>query len=206
MSYILDALRKSEQERKLRAGDLPDLSTSHVGKSTSRPLWGYWLGTILLLGAGAAISLLWNRQAPNHDTDTMVQKPASVVPAPVHTPPPAPGMREASSPKARQTPPVISSASETPGLPAQPAQLAATPLPRDSADKPRQTDYSLALKRGHLAERLRELSTPELPGVSKNNLHNSPLKGLRLLRRSRQIAPFCLRPSQGIWWRRLCRR
>ncbi len=58
MSYILDALKRSEQERK--EGELPSFSEHaslmHVKKSNT-PLWPYLLIVILLLNLGVFISL-----------------------------------------------------------------------------------------------------------------------------------------------------
>lgn len=56
MSYILEALKKSEQERHL--GDVPRLDSAQVSgrADASRPLWPWLVGGVLLVNAGV---MLW---------------------------------------------------------------------------------------------------------------------------------------------------
>ncbi|MEW6418116.1 MAG: general secretion pathway protein GspB [Nitrospirota bacterium] len=68
MSYILDALKKSEKER--QRGTPPDILTAQdveVQKPKKRPLWPYLLLVVLLLNTGVLILWLgpWHSKKPN---------------------------------------------------------------------------------------------------------------------------------------------
>lgn len=63
MSYILDALNKSEQERKRR--DAPDLATIHrrpVTAPVSRSIWPWMFGLVVLVNLGFGAYWLWHDQ------------------------------------------------------------------------------------------------------------------------------------------------
>ncbi len=163
MSYILDALRKSEQERKLQSGEVPNLSTSHVGKPQKRSLGGYWLSIVLmLLGAGGAIFLLWDRQAPNDVARQVTQHPATDVPA-VMTPSPSATRPRIVEPPAKpqMVAPAVPTIQKKPELPSQPIPSSVVKLPEDSVNKPPRAVYPVVSMGGRLAEKLRELAVPE---------------------------------------------
>jgi general secretion pathway protein B len=64
MSYILEALRKSERER--RTGEVPALPALVANPPPQRRSWAIWLVAALLLFNAAGLSYLWmNRRAPN---------------------------------------------------------------------------------------------------------------------------------------------
>lgn len=80
MSYILDALQKSEQQRKNQAP--PELTASQ-GRTPPPRRWPLWLAlasTLLLLNAGGA--WLWLQAYPGSDINTAISaSPTPVMPA-----------------------------------------------------------------------------------------------------------------------------
>jgi len=86
MSYILDALKKSEQERK--KGRVPGLGTiqglSGGRQDTTWPLRSYFWGTLLLLTVTAILAWLFFQipQASQKTIVTPAPPPASITPAP----------------------------------------------------------------------------------------------------------------------------
>jgi general secretion pathway protein B len=96
MSYILDALKKSEKDRK--RGKVPDLLTSQdtFGKKTKkRLLWPYILILVLMINAGILLFLLkpWHSKKPvivSYSNSIRQQQPAEVpkVETPASTPSP----------------------------------------------------------------------------------------------------------------------
>src|SRR6478735_2092747 len=107
MSLILDALRKSEAER--RRGQAPSLYADTPAPSTPlRPAWLPWLpvaGGILLL---VVVAVYFSRDgdapvttAPPADTDAVAATPAAGAPAPAKVPPlPPPPAGRAQAPGA----------------------------------------------------------------------------------------------------------
>jgi general secretion pathway protein B len=97
MSYILDALRKSEQQRKL----VRDLKLEHgpdaAAPPARRPAWPLALAALALLGTGIGAYLALQRPSP---------------------PPPAPAVAPAPGPEA--APAAIPEAASTPGVPPVP--------------------------------------------------------------------------------------
>lgn len=87
MSYILDALRKSEQER--AQGDVPGLHAVHASigsKADKRPVWPYLLGLVLLVNV--LLVLWWMGGGEEPAPETASQGATSVVAAPVAMQPP----------------------------------------------------------------------------------------------------------------------
>ncbi|MBZ2167909.1 general secretion pathway protein GspB [Marinobacter sp. F4216] len=89
MSYILDALRKSETER--RQGKVPDLGQQvqliHKPKKKSiSPV--VWLSIALLVNAGIVAGVFWQRSAPAVDSETVMAVPKKGEPE-THSPSPA---------------------------------------------------------------------------------------------------------------------
>lgn len=94
MSYLLDALRKAERERRL--GEVPDLGTETADGTASRgnglPVWVFWLiGVVVAVNLGGMAAMWWVWSA-----DEIAPMPASpadfaVTADPVErvTPPPA---------------------------------------------------------------------------------------------------------------------
>lgn len=77
MSYILDALKKSEKER--QRGTVPDILTAQDALAQGpkkRPLWPYLLIVALLLNAGVLILWLgpWHSKKPNVVADGQQHK------------------------------------------------------------------------------------------------------------------------------------
>jgi general secretion pathway protein B len=124
MSYILDALRKSDQQRQRERGVAPMLLTAQASAAVSRrpAFWPYGVLAALLLGAGMAIGWLrpWQPLDPApaaavvaHPLESSARLPAPeaavrpqperqlAAPAPVSAKPAAPVRAEA---RARSTP------------------------------------------------------------------------------------------------------
>ncbi len=164
MSYILDALRKSEQER--RQSQVPDLQTQHTPppqKGRGKRLWPWLIVAALLLNAAL---LTWHL-GPWSEGEPLAADPAAVddivvataEPAPVPTPlpPPASPTAEPSAETAAPPPqPEISDARQaappepppapTPSAEAPPAP-AATPQAAAPPGVPRLEDLPLSLRR-----------------------------------------------------------
>jgi len=138
MSYILDALRRSQVERS--RGRVPDLHTpasSHVGHlpvlQAGQPVaWGVWwvIGALILLAA--ALLLVWRWPASTEDTTNTVTstaavdpaEPALAQPAPPTPPvvqekPPAPE-KAVVHPSAPVTSPTVEEPPTTPSTPMEP--------------------------------------------------------------------------------------
>ncbi|WP_097461606.1 general secretion pathway protein GspB [Mangrovitalea sediminis] len=83
MSYILDALRKSESER--RQGRIPDLGTTvqMVHKKRSQGLhWSFWIAVALVVNAGVFAYLFWPRPTPSAKPVVASSVPKSAVAEP----------------------------------------------------------------------------------------------------------------------------
>jgi general secretion pathway protein B len=77
MSYILDALKKAEKERK--RGTVPDLSTMQdppPQKQKKRSLWPYLVIAALLINAG--IFLIWLSPWETEETTSVAQAPPAI--------------------------------------------------------------------------------------------------------------------------------
>jgi len=72
VSYILDALKKSEQER--AKGEMPDIKALHSNAYEPRrekhPVWPYVIGIILLLNVGVVYWVM-SRPTPADDPETL---------------------------------------------------------------------------------------------------------------------------------------
>lgn len=83
MSYILDALKKSEEER--QRGAVPDLSTVHTpsgSKTKRRTVWLYALSAGLVLNAGVLVWWLSVRQPVGQEPHIATQTVPPATPAP----------------------------------------------------------------------------------------------------------------------------
>src|SRR5712675_1570148 len=100
MSFILDALKKSESERQRHSG--PALLEARIVRPSRRPpLWAVTIGVLLLVNFGVVAWLLSRSgaSAPQTRTSaTLAPTPSSAVPGVVARPapaPPAPGVAAA---------------------------------------------------------------------------------------------------------------
>lgn len=84
MSYILEALKKSEQER--RIGHVPDLSMAQETPLHAAPRWPRWLLAALLLNALLLVFLGWRVWDARMSAGKEAAQPAAVVPAPTAPP------------------------------------------------------------------------------------------------------------------------
>jgi general secretion pathway protein B len=125
MSFILDALKKSEIERQRQS--VPGLMDTRSGTRRSRlPLWAVALGLLLGINLVVLALVLWNRSAPSAPAP---RTPSSAAPpAPAAAPAAAPAVTEHFSPL--DTSPVY--APEIPVPAAEGAQKTAAHAPRHS--------------------------------------------------------------------------
>jgi general secretion pathway protein B len=121
MSYILDALRKSQQAR--QPGSAPRTGAVH-NISLALPVSGWWLalGLVLLLGIVAAVLLFWRNTVahlPDPPPAPVTIDPVAATPAtgPATSAPPAP-VPVAESPARKTTP--VADLAEQARLPAPP--------------------------------------------------------------------------------------
>lgn len=128
MSYILDALRKSEKERQAgQVPGLPDLVTEE--QKPSSPRWLWLAGLMLLLNLSGLGYWLFHRQEPT---------PAPANGAPPASLPAAPAQPSAASAdQAPPQPPIVNAGVHSPN-PAMPAPVA-TPAPVPPAPPPAAT-------------------------------------------------------------------
>lgn len=142
MSFILDALKKSEGERQRQAG--PALfEMRQAAPRRGWPLWALALGVLLLANA---IVLVWFLSRPSAAVPPAAAAPA-ITTAPA-TPPPAAASAPASG-AAVSTAPILPPAT---GTRAAPAPLDDEPLPPPppsylSDNRPNPADYEVALPR-----------------------------------------------------------
>lgn len=137
MSLILEALRKSEAER--RRGQVPGLHVElppvHASRPAMLPAWAWWLlaGALLFATAWLARGLLPQRPAvatPAPATTTVATSPPAQPPVmqPRFRPPPA--TIPASTPESAEAPHADASvAGKAPPLPPAPAAIAPAPAP-----------------------------------------------------------------------------
>jgi general secretion pathway protein B len=95
VSLILDALKKSEQERRRDKG--PDLQTIHQppmpANTASRSRTGIWLGVLVLVNCAAVGVWWWQRtpqSAPKQEAVVQAASPAAVAAPAQETSPPKP--------------------------------------------------------------------------------------------------------------------
>lgn len=125
MSYILEALRKADQERS--AGSVPDLEAVHETSSptSGSSRWVWALGVILAVNALVFAVLLYDRRdepAPVAEVSPPPEKKA------VREPPPPPPAVVLSRPAPRAPPPAV-----TANKPAPVAAPAQKPVPKPAA-------------------------------------------------------------------------
>jgi len=98
MSFILDALKKSEAERQRQSG--PALLEAHIARPSRRPpLWAITVGVLLLINFGVVAWLLSRSGAPAQATPVPAALvPAAVAPAPLSAAPGAAALQVAAPP------------------------------------------------------------------------------------------------------------
>lgn len=110
MSYILDALKKSEQER--RIGAVPDLSMTQA-PARAVPRWPRWLLGALLLNAVILLAVGWHVWGGRQDAQRSAAPVALPAPATVDVPPTSTPATAAAN-AAPVAPPVNSAPSPSP--------------------------------------------------------------------------------------------
>jgi len=173
MSYILDALKKADQERTL--GDVPDLEATHWGERRRKRSYRWvWVVAALLLVNGVLVYLLLGSDdtgtadvaSLSESRDAVPVTPVTPVPRietaavplsreiayprePVYVPPVAPVRRPAPVPspvpsRAQQMPSAPSAVVEAPPVYAPPPE----PQPAAVSDVPEWNDLSLEFRSG----------------------------------------------------------
>jgi general secretion pathway protein B len=88
MSYILEALKKSDQERQI--GHVPDISHLQEVPKQSAPRWPRWLLAALMLNAVILVVLAWRTWEARVTREVVEAPPVAAVPAPAAMVPTAP--------------------------------------------------------------------------------------------------------------------
>jgi general secretion pathway protein B len=145
MSYILDALKKADQQRTL--GEVPDLETAHWGarKSARSYIW-IWIIAALLAFNGLLLTLLPGRDGP---AETVVESDTPGVPPAAIKSRIAPVLRE----KSPAEPPVTT----RPRVKVQPAVIVPPAMQAKPAPAPEQANVPATAKEYEIPE-WRELS------------------------------------------------
>jgi len=105
MSYILEALKKSDQERQI--GHVPDIAQMQAVPKSTPPRWPRWLLLALLLNAVILVVLAWRTWE--------ARRVSEVVDAPSIAPAPA-----ATAPATRVEAPVVTPITSVPPVPVSP--------------------------------------------------------------------------------------
>lgn len=161
MSYILEALKKSEQERhRGRAPDLQSLHTAPAQTDHPRRWWPLALAVALLLNAG--LLLIWHPWEAAHPEPAAVPVVSTAAPTPPR-PAVAPPVLQVQSPRASQATPAPVSATppatqtSTPATPTQPQEnriLALSDLPPDVRRGIPEMSFTVHLYSAKPAERM----------------------------------------------------
>src|SRR5262245_48879194 len=134
MSYILDALKKAEQQRQREK--VPTLATVHTAPVTPpRQYWPWVAAGVLLVNALVLVWFFFLRPTPT----AVVETPPPIATVP---PPPTAAVIPAPAPPASTPPaPSVATPSPAPPLPpaASPAPSVATPAPAPVRPAPAET-------------------------------------------------------------------
>lgn len=122
MSYILEALKKSEQERRL--GHVPDISVLQEAPARAPQRWQRWLLAALLLNLLVLLIVAWRPWVRPIAPAPDVAQPSMATPEPAEAVTQAPAMEEAAS-----LPPPVSSTPIGPAPVVSAAPPAAVPEP-----------------------------------------------------------------------------
>ncbi|MEA3244139.1 MAG: general secretion pathway protein GspB [Pseudomonadota bacterium] len=131
MSYILEALKKSEQQREI--GHVPGISSVH--ENTAKSVTGNWLWlivTVLLLNAGLLVLLLWPESESEPESATL-SAPVREQPVQVQQHRPAGESLVSQPPPVEKPVPRVPQTADIAQLPESPA---AEPVKTETAAKP----------------------------------------------------------------------
>jgi general secretion pathway protein B len=204
MSYILDALRRSQAERE--RGQVPGLNAQPVATDASLPLprrpAALVLGASLVLGIALLWALLWwwaDAPAPGPETAPVA---SATAPRPAGTAAPAPAPRPASPPLAALAPvpaplPIVVSAPAPAVVPAAPSPMGATTAaasPPAAADKPGVAELRTLRLADLTADQRRELPALAVGGAiwSENAASRFVLFNGQVVREGEAAAPGVL--------------
>jgi general secretion pathway protein B len=207
MSYILDALRKAEAER--RMGSTPDTPAAPLFHDAQAGRGSGWRGNrwlwVLLAGAGGALAaaawLQWESWTPTNTPTSMPAPSATAVasapradppaaPAPVAVPEPAsePASAPAATVTMHEPPPPVAEAAR-PAAPAPRSRTAPDHVAAKSDDKPKSAP--IATLRELPAEIQRQIPPLSVSGYiyAANPADRSVLINRKLLREGDEVAP-----------------
>jgi len=173
MSYILDALKKADQERTL--GDVPDLEAAHWGERRRKRSyrWVWVLGALLLINGALLVILLGRNDTTVADADGVPGQPESTPPTavprekvvtptpreiprprePVFVPPTPPAKRPATKVWQEPVAPAETAVNQPQPAAARPAPVfvpppAPAPAPVQASGVPEWNDLSLEFRSG----------------------------------------------------------
>lgn len=162
MSYILDALKKADQERTL--GEVPDLETPHWGERRTQPSYRwFWIVVALLLFNAVLLAVYLWRGDGEDETVLDTQRPdepvaSQAAPMPV-TPLPRTDRKLVESPRVATRPKVLPPVTPPVSQPAQPpvttpAQPAVSPpaSPPEKSPAPPATAVSVPSRSSNVPE------------------------------------------------------
>ena len=164
MSYILEALKKADQERSL--GDVPDLEATHWGERRRKRSYRWvWVVAVLMLVNGVLLYRLLGRDDSLIPDDGVISESIETIPVtpvprvektvlpaardtarprePVYVPPVAPARRPPSAVQQRPSTPPSVAVEPTLGY-----TRAAPPQPAATSDVPEWNDLSLEFRSG----------------------------------------------------------
>jgi general secretion pathway protein B len=200
MSYILDALRKAEAERRMGAASdasvAPIFDAAQSGPRIVRRS-SRWLWPVLAAAAGALVAAVWLEWSTTAPPPVRSVPTASTLPAPAPAPPPTPTVAPAAPVVLHRPPPAIEPTAETVQAerPANVIHDGAAPAiakqaPADRAS-PQQPAASIATLRELPAEIQQQIPPLAISGYiyASNSADRSVLINQKLLREGDEVSP-----------------
>lgn len=198
MSYILDALKKAEAERKLGAVPGIHAPATYAARSDHRSGRKLWLAGALAMLAAMLAALAWFRPWQVAETLPRMPGPARLAPLPPAPPPVSTAPAPVAAPvlPAVQPPPVkpkaVARIVPPPARPRSSASAAPQPAPPPQAAQPAEQQDNEPLTLRELPEQIqREIPALKIGGYiySSNPAERSLLINNKLLREGDEVAP-----------------
>lgn len=201
MSFILEALKKSDKKR--QDGTVPKLETVHspiVSARTKRPDWIWLLLCVLLLNAALLIWLLGPWQPQENLTAVRLKTPPRRIAPSLDVVNPQPGETLVTSPEEEKTParlaviPVMPAVPKKTALPAQSAEKK-PPLPGSAELSPSETGPGAAQDKIFLLKELPLSVKRDIPELHMSmHAFNRDIRSANLIRINDQI----MRPGASL--------